>query len=97
MVDMEPRHLALLKEILRKEIPDRSVWLFGSRAKGGARPSSDADLAILGEVFLGFERLGALREAFEESDLPFKVDLVDWATTSEEFRQIIERNHEVIQ
>jgi len=30
-----------------------------------------------------------LAEAFSESDFPFKVDIVDWATTSERFREVI--------
>ncbi len=36
--------------------------------------------------------LSALDSAFEESDLPYTVDLVDWATTSETFKKIIERD-----
>ena len=31
----------------------------------------------------------AVQEAFSESDLPWKVDIVDWATTSQTFREII--------
>jgi hypothetical protein len=34
----------------------------------------------------------AMAKAFSESDLPWKVDIVDWATTSESFRQIITRD-----
>jgi hypothetical protein len=32
-----------------------------------------------------------LRDAFDDSDLPFQVDLVEWAGTSEEFRVVIEK------
>jgi type I restriction enzyme S subunit len=39
----------------------------------------------------------ALADAFAESDLPWKVDVVDWATTSESFRKIIERDKVVVQ
>ena len=38
-----------------------------------------------------------LKEAFSESDLPFKVDLVDWAVTKERFRRIIEKEYFVLQ
>ena len=38
-----------------------------------------------------------LREAFEESDLPFRVDVVDYRTVSEAFRAIIDQSYEVIQ
>jgi type I restriction enzyme S subunit len=38
-----------------------------------------------------------LAEDFTESDLPFKVDLVDWATTSARFRAVIEGERVVVQ
>jgi type I restriction enzyme S subunit len=38
-----------------------------------------------------------MREDFSESDLPFRVDILDWATTSEPFRRIVERDKVVIQ
>jgi len=31
-----------------------------------------------------------MREDFEESSLPFAVDLIDWATASEGFRRVID-------
>ncbi len=34
--------------------------------------------------------LGSLKHAFSESDLPFRVDVVDWAATEAGFRKIIE-------
>jgi hypothetical protein len=34
--------------------------------------------------------------ASSESDLPWKVDLVDWATTSERFRQVIQQQKIVV-
>jgi len=37
-----------------------------------------------------------LFEAFSESDLPWKVDLVDWATTDEAFRRVIEQQRVVV-
>ena len=38
----------------------------------------------------------ALRDDFEESDLPFKVDIVDWNTIDEKFRSIIHHDRELI-
>jgi hypothetical protein len=34
--------------------------------------------------------LAALKDAFAESNLPFRVDVADWAAKSEAFREIIE-------
>ena len=69
------------------------MWAFGSRVRGGARATSDLDLAVLGDAPLSFETLAALRNAFNESNVPYKVDVVDWAATSEAFHEIIRREH----
>ena len=37
-----------------------------------------------------FELKANIAAAFGESDLPFKVDIVDWADTSVSFRDIID-------
>ena len=97
LLDVRADHLNLVQEILRKFVPDREVWAFGSRAKWLAKEYSDLDLCIVGETPLGFRVLGLLEEAFDESDLPYKVDIVDWATTSESFRKIIEQDKVVVQ
>jgi type I restriction enzyme S subunit len=67
------------------------VQLFGSRANGTAKPYSDIDLVILGDELLPVTTMRILRDAFDDSDLPFQVDLVEWAGTSEQFRKVIEK------
>lgn len=90
MIDLSPEHLALVRDLLAHHIPDRKVAVFGSRAKkGAAKPFSDLDLCIMGEAPLSAATLADLREALSESRLPFKVDIVDWADTSDSFRKII--------
>lgn len=96
LLDIRPDHLKIVQDILQKCVPEREVWAFGSRAKWLAKEYSDLDLCILGKTPLSFRTLGLLEEAFEDSDLPYKVDVVDWATTSESFRQIIERDKVVV-
>lgn len=95
-LDLTPAHLALVRAILEKHLPDREVRAFGSRVQGRARPYSDLDLVILGEQPLPLSRRSALEEDFSKSDLPFKVDLVEWAATSPEFRKLIETHWEPI-
>lgn len=96
-VDLAPHDRAEVARILQAQVPELEVWAFGSRVKGTAKPYSDLDLALITAHPLSLERSGALREAFDESDLPIRVDLVDWATTSASFRKIIEQNKVVIQ
>ena len=92
-LQVSPAELAILRAILKSLVPDREVWAFGSRVKGNPKKFSDLDLAVLGQEAIPLQISAELREAFTESDLPYKVDIVDWATTSEVFRRIIEANH----
>lgn len=75
--------------ILQHFLPEYEVWAFGSRVNGNAKPYSDLDLAIISKQPIPLPLLAEVSETFSESDLPWKVDLVDWATTSERFRQVI--------
>jgi len=97
LLDLRTDHLKIAQDILQKFVPERAVWAFGSRAKWTAKEYSDLDLCIVGKTPLSFRTLGLLQEAFEDSDLPYKVDVVDWATTSDSFRKIIERDRVVVQ
>lgn len=96
MIEVSPEQLATIKAILRRHLPDREVLVFGSRATGTAKEYSDLDLAVTGDTPLDLGRLALLENDFDESELPFKVDVVDWAAASESFRQIIRRTAVVI-
>jgi len=85
----------IVRSILQTCVPDREVWVFGSRATAKHKPYSDLDLVVLGEEALPLATTADLREAFSNSDLNFKVDLVVWFELTENFKQII-RNHYVV-
>lgn len=85
--------LNIIKKILNKHIPSREVWAFGSRLRKNHRKHSDLDLAILGTTPLSLQEMAELREAFEDSLLEFRVDLIDWNTISPDFRNIIKTNY----
>lgn len=95
-IDIRPDLWKIVRDILHKHVPQYEVWAFGSRAKGKAKPYSDLDLAIISDTPLSLETTAAMAEEFSESDLPWRVDVVDWATTSESFRKIIEREKIVL-
>lgn len=90
-LDLRPDHWNIVRDILRRHVPDRKVLAFGSRATWTAKDYSDLDLAVLGDEPLPLDVASALAEDFVESDLPFKVDVVDWASTSESFRKVIKK------
>ena len=56
---------------------DAAVWLFGSCARGEARQHSDIDIAILPRDNLPSGFFAELAADFEESPIPYDVDLVD--------------------
>ena len=91
----------LLKRQLRYEevirfLPDAEVWTYGSRMKGAARPASDLDLVTFASAGQK-EAVSRLREAFDESSLPFRVDLFVWDEVPEELRRNIEEERVVVQ
>jgi predicted nucleotidyltransferase len=88
-IDLRPAHRAELDAILATFVPDRTVAAFGSRATQTSGPTSDLDLCVFGDTPLSYERLGALRLALSESNLPFFVDIVEWATITDTFRRTI--------
>jgi len=92
-IDIRPADLATVRRILREHVPALEVRAFGSRVAWNARETSDLDLALMTDEPLGIDRTAGLRAAFTDSDLPFRVDIVDWATASEKFRQRILADH----
>ena len=97
MIDVSPAHLQIILSILKAHAPDCEVRAFGSRVKRTAKTYSDLDLAVVGQAQLPFRKLAALQTAFEESDLPYRVDVLDWRAISSEFQKVIEQGYEVIQ
>ena len=92
-IAVTPQDWDIVQAILEAIVPHRTVWAFGSRARFAAKPYSDLDLAVVGAVPLSLEASARLHEAFTQSDLPYKVDVVDWASTSPEFQTLIAQHH----
>ncbi len=83
--------LAEVRSILAMHLPaEVRVDVFGSRAGGRVKPYSDLDLVLEGSSALPPALIGTLAEAFDESLLPFKVDLVDRKAVSDGFGAIVD-------
>ena len=78
--------------LLERYLPGTTAWAYGSRVTGTSRPQSDLDLVVFTTPAQSGQ-VGALREAFEESNLPFRVDLFVWNEVPESFRRGIESEH----
>lgn len=90
--------LQTVREILKKIIPEIGIIAFGSRVHGNnLKPFSDLDLCLMTDKPINIQLLGKLKDAFSESDLPIKVDLVDWSTAEPPFKKIIQEQSEKIQ
>jgi len=97
MIDLTLQQLNIVRGLLSKHLPDCEVRAFGSRVSGKAKPYSDLDLVILASERLPLMRLASVREAFQESELSIRVDLLDWYAISAAFRSIIEARFELLQ
>jgi uncharacterized protein len=88
--DLPADHRRLVLNILHTNLPaSTKAWVFGSRATGRARRYSDLDLAIDTGRPMTLDEIARLAEAFSDSDLPYRVDLVDWHDIDDRWRQMI--------
>jgi type I restriction enzyme S subunit len=95
-IDLNPHDLLEVLQVLDTYLPGVEVRAFGSRVRWTAKPYSDLDLALMTHQPLPLDQAAQLREALDETTLPFKVDVVDWSSTSETFRDIIQSNNVII-
>ena len=97
MIDLRPDHLALVQGTLSAEIPEATVWVFGSRANWSSSDTSDLDLALEATPPLSRDHLGRLQSLFDTSTLPFRVDLVDWGKVDDDFRAAVDDDRILLQ
>lgn len=88
MLQLKNKHWEVIKQILSKY--PYKFYAYGSRTKNQAREYSDLDFCYQEEI--PWNILSHLGEDFEQSDLPFKVDLVYWGWMSSEFREMIKND-----
>jgi hypothetical protein len=88
MLKMEQRHWIIVESILSKY--PYKIAAFGSRVKGEPKKFSDLDLCIMQPI--SDLILAQMKEDFEESDLPFLVDLVMWDRCSKAFQESIKND-----
>jgi len=98
-INIKPKHLKQVIEILKTHVPEAEVWAYGSRLGDYCHNGSDLDLIVRNKSNLNtpVSEIPVLRESFSQSNIPFLVDIHDWARIPESFREQILRNYVVIQ
>ena len=96
MIAVSPAEMEMILAIIKKHVPQCDLLACGSRFKGTHDDASDLDLAIVGKEKLGLSLIGRIKEDFMESDIPFKVDVLDYHSISPAFREIVDNGHERI-
>jgi len=65
-----------------------ALFVYGSRAAQTAVRSSDVDIGIWGREHVPASTLARIREAIDESDIPFHYDIVDFSRVDESFKTV---------
>ena len=89
---IKPEHLKLLKDIFNKYCPEAEIWAYGSRVKNEAHEGSDLDLTVINWNAEN-KSISELKSLLQESSIPFLVDINDFNTLPDSFKQEILKNH----
>ena len=90
-VTVERNYLDQMRELVLRVTADLdcNIYLFGSRASGAYRRSSDIDIGFSGLSELLFTKVrDHLLSELEESVIPHHVDLVNLDTAPRDFRDV---------
>ena len=94
-IDISAEQHRILLDLIHQLLPNTSIWAFGSRVKWTTRSNSDLDLVAFATPQQA-PQVSALKEAFEESNLPFRVDLLVWDKLPENFQRNIQEEYVVL-
>jgi predicted nucleotidyltransferase len=90
---IEQTHYHTIQSLLKQLVPETPVWAFGSRVhRRCQKPFSDLDLVLLGDNS-NVNILFVLQDSFEESDLPFVVDVSFWSDLPAWLQEQISQEH----
>lgn len=92
-IDIESRHLKMVKSAFARYLPYKQVWAYGSRVKWTASHASDLDCVVFGATD---SEIANAKEAFDESDIPFEVQLLNWETIPDDFKKNIKEGYFVL-
>ncbi|MFI3300141.1 MAG: nucleotidyltransferase domain-containing protein [Candidatus Gastranaerophilales bacterium] len=95
-IDISKEEYELIINLLKKHLPNTIVWAYGSRVKSTSTKYSDLDLVAFSDKSQNLA-IGELKEAFEESNLAFRVDLFVWDNLPGQFKENIKKEYYALQ
>lgn len=88
MIDLDEKYIDFIKEKISKHLKSCTIYIFGSRAKNTAKKYSDIDIALdCKDLYENI--LLKIKNEFENSTLPYEVDVIDLNNISEKFKKNI--------
>ena len=92
MIYMTDEEMKITMAIIERHANDCEVFIFGSRYDGSPKKFSDLDLAFKknDNEKMVFRQCSNLEWAFSESDIPYRVDVIDYNATQDYFKKIID-------
>jgi len=88
MIKISEKELQTVKTILKNYAPNFEVLVFGSRVSGNTHEHSDLDIALRGSEKIDLLILADIRDEFQNSNIPFRVDIIDFNRVSPEFQEL---------
>ena len=93
-LDFPPQYMKVLNEIIHEHIPDAEIWAFGSRVTQQHHDASDLDLTV--HNVESVESLDDFRTAVINSNIPVLIDILNWESIPQSFKDEIQKRHVVI-
>lgn len=88
MIDLEKEYITFIKNTVSEYLKEYKLYIFGSRVKKRAKEYSDIDIAIDSQEFSPAIK-SRLEFAFEDSTIPYEIDIVDLNNISTRFKNLI--------
>lgn len=90
MVNLNPKYIKFITSTLQKHLNKDTYryFIFGSHATGSNRKYSDIDIGIVGKMPVELHTLSHIKGAMEESDIPYRVDIVDFSKVDSKFKKV---------
>lgn len=96
MISLNQNDKKIVLDILKENISNCEIRVFGSRVTEKVKKYSDLDLVLVGEKVIDKKIIYKLMEEFEYSELNIRVDLIDYQNISDSFRRIIDEKNELL-